>query len=97
MRQLFITGESGMLATSIINALKDSWILFIRLRRVNGIYYYKQTMKYHDIDANHKYSIQDIYLSGGVDKNGNVPRKTLKNIERSIKRPNPKSWISAGT
>jgi hypothetical protein len=54
-------------------------------------------MKYHEVDAKQKYSSQYINLLAGVDKNGNVPRKTLKNIERSIKRPNPKSWISAGT
>ena len=59
--------------------------------------YYKQAMKYHEVDAKQKYSSQYINLLAGVDKNGNVPRKTLKNIERSIKRPNPKSWISAGT
>ena len=46
-------------------------------------------MKCQYINANQKYSIQDINLSGGVDKKFNVPRKTLKNIERSIKRENP--------
>ena len=59
--------------------------------------YYKQAMKYHEVDAKQKYSIQYINLSVGVDKNGNVPRKTLKNTERSIKRANPKSWLPAGT
>jgi hypothetical protein len=54
-------------------------------------------MKYHEVDAKQKYSIQYINLSVGVDKNCNVLRKTLKNIERSTKRANPKSRIPAGT
>jgi|GEM_PF-2505944 hypothetical protein len=47
--------------------------------------YYKQAMKYHEVDAKQKYSIQYINLSVGVDKNGNVQSKTLKNTEISIK------------
>ena len=54
-------------------------------------------MNCQHIDAKQKYSIQYINLSIGVDKNGNVPRKTLKNTEISIKRANPKSRIPADT
>jgi hypothetical protein len=42
-------------------------------------------MKYHEVDAKQKYSIQYINLSVRVDKNGNVQSKTLKNTEISIK------------
>ena len=54
-------------------------------------------MNYQDIDANRYICIQCINLSGGVDQKGKVPKKTLKIIERSIKRANPKSKIPAGT
>ena len=63
----------------------------------NALYYYKQAMKYQDMDAAWKYYVQYINLSGGVDKDGNIPPKTLKNIERSVNRANPLSRIPAGT
>ena len=62
----------------------------------NALYYYKQAMKYQDMDAAWKYSRQYINLSGGVTKDGKVPKKTLKSISRSIKRANPKSRIPSG-
>jgi len=63
----------------------------------NALYYYKQAMKYQDMDAAWKYYRQYINLSGGVTKDGKVPKKTLKSISRSIKRANPKSRIPSGT
>ena len=54
-------------------------------------------MKYQDLDAARKYYIKYINLSWGVTKDGNVPKKTLKNISKSIKPVNPKSIIPTGT
>jgi hypothetical protein len=65
--------------------------------KANALYYYKQAMKYQDLEAAWKYYVQYINLSGGVDKDGNIPKKTLTNIKRSIKRANPRSRIPAGT
>ena len=44
-----------------------------------------------------KFYIKYINLSGVVTKDGKIPKKTLKNIQRSIKRANPMSRIPAGT
>jgi hypothetical protein len=76
---------------------KDDVGSFTPTTKANALYYYKQAMKYQDMEAARKYYVKYINLSGGVDKNGKVPKKTLKNIERSIKRANPKSRIPAGT
>jgi hypothetical protein len=65
--------------------------------KANALYYYKQAMKYQDLEAAWKYYVQYINLSGGVDKDGNIPKKTLTNIKRSITRANPRSRIPAGT
>ena len=56
----------------------------------------KQAMKYQEIVTDSKYYFKYINLSGGVTNDGNVPKKPLKNIQRSIKRANPKSRIPTG-
>ena len=38
-----------------------------------------------------------VELSGGLNKAGKVPQKTLKKISQSITRANPTSRIPAGT
>jgi hypothetical protein len=65
--------------------------------KANALYYYKQAMKYQDVDAAWKYYVKYINLSGGVTKDGKVPKKTLDKIEKSITRANPLSRIPAGT
>jgi hypothetical protein len=76
---------------------KDDVGSFSPTTKSNALYYYKQAMKYQDMEAAWKYYVKYINLSGGVTKDGKVPKKTLKNIERSIKRANPLSRIPAGT
>jgi hypothetical protein len=76
---------------------KDDVGSFKPSTKSNALYYYKQAMKYQDMDAARKYYMKYVELSGGLNKAGKVPKKTLKSISRSIKRANPKSRIPSGT